>query len=274
MSQAKPAAIFITLAIMALSSVGCTRYTTPGPGADLARLTGMTEEQMRAGTDAGIQQMLDRRPMSPMPATLAVARVQGSGYRSVSVRHAHGRGTYSVVTTRDIEREGDYQRVAALPMVADLVTISRLFLPTQLEDHEQLREAAAAAHADMLLIYTLDTALGLKDLLEPASVLTLGMFPSKQAQVSSSAAAVLLDTRTGFLYGAVEATEHRRQAANAWTSASAIDDARKAAERAAFEKMLDEFELLWADVVRRRLPQGADVKVLEDRIKAGRMPTD
>lgn len=120
----------------------------------------------------------------------------------------------------------------------------------------------------MLLIYTLDTAMGVKDLMEPASVITLGLFPSQQAQVSSSAAAVLLDTRTGFLYGSVEATEHRRQAANAWTSAQAVDDARQAAERAAFEAMLDEFEHLWTDVVRRRLPQGADVEALQRELGA------
>lgn len=276
MLRAKPTAIVITSAIMALSmwSAGCTRYTTPGPGADLARLIGMSEQQMRNSTDAEIQQVLDRQPVSPMPAILAVARVQGSGYRSYSLGRAYGQGSYSVVTTRDIERESDYQRVAALPMVADLVTISRLFLPTELKDHEQLRQAAAAAHADMLLIYTIDTAMGVKDLLEPASVLTLGLFPSKQAQVSCSAAAVLLDTRTGFLYGSVEATEHRRQAANSWTSEAAVDDARKAAERAAFEKMLDEFEGLWADVVRRRLPEGADAKALDEQIKSGQMPTD
>lgn len=268
--RAVVSAALVTL--IALLSIGCSTYVTPGPGADLSRLTGLSQEEMRANTDEGVQAMLDRKPMSPMPAILAVARVQGAGYRSHSVSRSYGYGSYSVMTTRDIEKESDYQRIAALPMVADLVTISRLFLPKKLEDHQQLREAAAAAHADMLLIYTLDTAMGVKDLMAPASVITLGLFPSQQAQVSCSAAAVLLDTRTGFLYGAVEATEHRRQAANLWTSEQAVDDARKAAERAAFEAMLDDFEDVWGEVVRRRLPRGADVEVLEKQLETQEVP--
>ena len=51
------------------------------------------------------------------------------------------------------------------------------------------------------------------------------------------------------MYGLAEATAKRTQLANAWTSEQAIDESRRKTEREAFEKLLDEFENTWNQVI-------------------------
>jgi hypothetical protein len=52
-----------------------------------------------------------------------------------------------------------------------------------------------------------------------------------------------------YVYGLVEATEYEEQMASAWTANKAVEEARKRAERKAFEELLNELSLMWKDVV-------------------------
>ena len=216
---------------------GCsTAYRTPGGGANL-----------KLFADRDVREIFERQPSAPRPVHLAIARVQAPHYRSYSSR-SHGQGRYSVVTVRDVEQDEDFERIANLPDVAQVATLNRLLLPDKLESDTDLRRAAATLHADMVLIYTFDTDFFIDDALRPLTVVTLGLSPNKVVRVNTTASAVLLDVRTGYVYGACESTARRKQLASAWTSRDAIDSSRRKTEREAFELLLTDFEKLWQRV--------------------------
>ncbi|MDY7108286.1 MAG: hypothetical protein SYC29_06575 [Planctomycetota bacterium] len=227
---------------------GCAaRYATPSRGADMS-LFGGEKAKLQQFTDRKVQVALDRKPTARFPVTLAVVRVQEAGYRSRTAR-GYGSGEYSVVTTRDIEEDEDFKAINDLDRISGVATVNRLLLPARLSDDRELRAAAAAVHADMLLLYTLDTAFTTEDGMRPLTVLTLGLFPTKNVRVNSTASALLLDTRTGYVYGVAEASAEGAQLANAWTSGDAADQARRRIEREAFGRLVGRFEHAWADVV-------------------------
>lgn len=237
MKKTKKQFLVVALIIGALLS-GCATYRTPAGGVDIPAMT-----------DWDIEELLKVEPASPFPVRLAVARVQASGYISRTNR-GYGEGRYSIVTTRDIESESDFERVGRLVMVGGVAPLNRLLVPTQLDTLKDLRVAAARLKTDMLLLYSLDTAFHIESTpLGPLSTITLGFLPNKEAHVTTTTSGALIDVRTGFVYGVAEATETEKQRANIWTSQDAIDESRLRAEKASFQSFLSEFEKLWKSTV-------------------------
>ena len=216
---------------------GCATYTTPGGPISIPAIT-----------ETSVADALAREPAASFPARVIIARVQAAGYRSHTNR-GYGSGNYSVLTTRDMEQEADFQRIATLPGVGDVGTLSRVLLPSRLQSTEDLRAAAAQLRGDVVLMYTLDTAFETDTRrLGPLQVVGLGFFPNKSSIVSTTCAAAFIDVRTGFVYGVAETTATETQRSNVWNTRSAIDSARLLAEREAFESALDEIEELWGEV--------------------------
>ena len=225
---------------------GCySEYVTPGAAANLEGFE-----------DPGLADIAARRPQAPFPARLAVVRVQGSGYRAYNLS-SHGHGRFSVVTARDVETDEQMERVRRLPDVAGVGTLNRMLLPERLDSDRDLRMAAAALHTDMLLLYTFDTQFETDELIPVAGVITLGIFPDRQARVVSTVSGLLMDVRSGYIYAALETTERQHQAANFWTSEDAADDARRRAEAMAFEELVRQFEQTWPKVVSEYAPRAA-----------------
>jgi len=222
---------------------GCATYTTPGAGVSVGNLS---------QADGDIAELLKRQPAAQFPARLAVARVQASGYSSRSSGNCYGTGRYCVLTTRDIETERDFERLANNSMVSDVALMSRLLLPAKLESTRELRRAAASLKTDLLLVYSVDTGFNIENTdVGPLALLSLGFLPTKKARVTSTASAALYDVLTGFLYGVAEATATEDQRGTFWSSSEAVDNARVKAEAEAFKKLLGEIEKLSANVVRQ-----------------------
>lgn len=238
--------VLSAVAVLA-ATTGCVKYKTPGAAADLASI-GLGPDERAMSTDNGLRSLLDRKPTATFPASIAVTRIQSPGYRS-HTGQSWGRGNYSVVMVRDVETDEHFDRIAALDGIASLGTINRLLLRHSLESSYELREAAAQLHADMLLIYTFDTAFTADDHAEPLTIVTLGLFPAMNVRLHTTATAVLMDTRNGYIYGLCETSAHRSQLANAWTSDLAIDESRRKTEAEAFDKLVGEFEQLWPQIV-------------------------
>jgi hypothetical protein len=232
------------VATLSLATVdtGCSSYAVPGRGAEMS-LLGMEQ------TDHAVQAALDKRPLASLPTSIAPVRVEQSGYRSETTE-SYGRGNYSVVTTRDIEAPEQIARLEHLPMVRGLAPIGRMLLPYDLNSDRELRQAAAELHADMLLIYTLDTTFVVDDKAVPLTVITLGLSPNQQARVVCTASAVLMDTRNGYVYGIAEAAAKQSQLADAWTSGNAVDETRRRTEGEAFGKLVGELQKTWTGVMR------------------------
>lgn len=234
----KPRPLILS-ALGALFLCSCATYVTPGRQADLSTFT-----------DSRVKKAFVARPAIRFPANLAVVRIQESGYRSESAQGV-GSGAYSVVTSRDIETEQDIDTISKLPGVAGVVTLNRLLLPKSLSSDLDLREAAAKLQAEAVLVYTLATEFSDRDVIAPLTTLTLGLAPNKRYKINSTASAILMDTKTGYIYGALEEGDSRSGLTIAWGSSNAIDAARKKAERAAFDKLLISFQPFWTRIYNR-----------------------
>jgi len=233
------------LLLLSVALAGCAttaRYTTPGAAVDVAALA-----------EPEIKEAFSVEPASPFPSRVAIARVQSSGYRAgygQTMRHGHGAGRYSVVTTRDVESDEDLGRIGGLPGVMAIAPVGRILLPERLESVRDLRVPAANLRADLLLIYTIDTTFVVDGTpLGPLSLITLGFIPNRVAHVTSTSSCALIDVRTGFLYGVTESTAIEEERHTRWSSRVSIENARRAAERESFVGLVDNFELLWRDVV-------------------------
>lgn len=216
----------------------CSTYTTPGAGVSLAAIS-----------DVDIAEAMSRQPALTFPARLAVARVAAVGYRSGS-NESIGSGAYAIVTTRDIESDASFERLGRMPRVAAIAPVSRLLVPANLGSTRDLRTAAAQLRADAVLIYTIDTRFRTESAqLGPLQTIALGFLPSEKAVVNATCAFMIIDVRTGFVYGTGETTATEDQRSNIWGSQSAIETARLKAEQRAYEDSLAEVEKLWASIL-------------------------
>jgi hypothetical protein len=246
-----PALLRACILVAVLSAAGCAStytYTTPGAGLNLKTF---------ANTEPGIEAKMKVEPAVVFPARLAVARVQAPGYASRSAA-CFGTGRYCVVTARDIETDESQKRLAGLPLVAGVAVLNRMLLPERIESTQNLREAAAALKTDMLLLYSIDTVFNVESTdVGPLAIITLGFLPTKNARVTATASAALYDVRTGFVYGLAEASATDEQRGTFWSTADAIDTARRRAEADAFQKMIGEVEKFWGDVLKTHVRIGA-----------------
>jgi hypothetical protein len=236
--------IFSLALVSAALLSGCSTYTTPAAG--VANLSAISSSSMRESFSA--------EPAAQFPASIAAVRVQAPRYQNYYTRNeggVYGSGRYSIVTVKEVEDQADIQRIASLPHVAGLATISTLLLPAQLESDKELREAAARLKADMLLLYTFNTSFHKNDKSTALNAITLGLSPTRRIFVRVTASALLIDTRTGFIYAAQEANEKRELTTNAWESNETADRARRIAEKAAFKTLVSEFEKNWPQVIER-----------------------
>src|SRR5262245_13763437 len=139
---AKLAIVFIA----SLLNACATKYVTPGAGANLTAIT-----------SPDIAAAMKTEPAASFPARIAIVRVEGAGYRSYSAT-GYGRGQFSIVTARDVENEEDFAVISKMPQVAAIAFLNKLLLPSDVISTQNRRIAAATLKADILLMYSFDTA--------------------------------------------------------------------------------------------------------------------
>lgn len=234
--------------VLALAVPGCATYIPPGAKADL-----------QAFAPPDIQAGFAAKPSNPFPASIAVVRVQGPQYTNHWLQRqggSYGTGRYSVVLTREANEDEQLVRVNRLPKVAGVVSVNRMLLPETLESDKEIRAAASRLQADLVLLYTFDTAFFDNDVAKPLTVISLGLSPTRRISATTTCSALLLDTRTGYVYSAYEVTERAETFATSWGSADTADEARRTNERAAFRKLVDELSASWPKVLERHAPRG------------------
>ena len=205
---------------------------------------------MATFSDPSVKKAYKATPAIHFPANLAFVRVQASGYRSETARGI-GSGAYSVVTARDIEKESDFNKISALPGVQGVTGLNRLLLPSNFSSDLDIREAAAKLQTDAILIYTFDTVVESNQAIPPLTLLSLGILTNTKYKITSSASAILLDTKTGFVYGAIEESSTRSGVAVPVVNPGSMDAARRQSEREAFDKLLVSFEPFWNRIYKR-----------------------
>ena len=230
------------VALLALAAAlgGCAaaKYVTPGGPARLDSID-----------RADIAEVAARQPAASFPARIAVVRVQAADYRS-STAEPLATGRFAVVPTKELISDDELRAIGEWDDVAAVAPLSKLLLPAKLESIEDLRLAAAKLQADVLLVYTIDTSFRVQGRgYGPLAVLSLGLVPDRDAYVTSTASAIFVDVRTGFVYGVAEATEKQSGLTTAWSSSDTVDAKRIAAERGAGRLLLTEARQTWSGIV-------------------------
>ncbi|MFT4586233.1 MAG: hypothetical protein ACI9VS_000679 [Candidatus Binatia bacterium] len=244
----KSTVLFPILAALLMSLAGCATYIPPGGKADL-----------QAFAPPSIQEGFAAKPSNPFPASIAAVRVQGPTYSNYYLRQnggKYGTGRYSVIMTKEVEEQAQFDRVTALPQVSGLVALNRMLLPPRLEGDREIREAASRLRADLVFLYTFDTAFFGVDAAKPLTVITLGLSPTRKITAVTTVSALLLDTRTGYIYSAYEVTEREAMVSTSWGSSDTADEARRKTERRAFGKLVDEFVASWPKLLQRHEKKG------------------
>ncbi|MFA5783708.1 MAG: hypothetical protein WC962_02385 [Phycisphaerae bacterium] len=245
---------FAIISLMLLVLVGCENYTTPS-GPAMSIFAGVPKDKVVVAGEPDVNEPNEvagvafeqREPMAKFPANIVYVRTQEQGYKSQTAK-GEGWGAFSVVYTRDIEKDSDWEQLGQMVNVAQIGPLSKLLVPAYLQSEKDLRQAAARLNSDMLLIYTLDTNFMDRDTSAGLTVITLGLGATINVRVTSTVSALLLDTRSGYVYGVVEETAMQEKNTAALTSKNAMDNMRLAVERQAFEQFINEFELLWKNV--------------------------
>jgi len=236
-----PVQIFLLVLLFTLA--GCATYMPPGARADL-----------QAFGPSSIQEGFAVKPTNPFPASIAVVRVQAPRYNNYYLRQnggVYGSGNYSIVMTKEVGEDTQLDRLLALPQLSGIVSLNRMLLPSNLTGDLELREAAARLQADMVFIYTFDTAFFDSDASVPLSVITLGLSPTRKITAVTTVSALLMDTRTGYIYAAYEETERKAILSTSWGSRDNADDARRKTEQLAFEKLIDDLTESWPKFLER-----------------------
>jgi hypothetical protein len=238
------------LPILALGLGGCSTYIPPGAKADL-----------QAFAPPGIQEGFAAKPTNPFPASIAAVRVQSPDYSNYHLRQnggQYGSGRYSVITTREVEEQSQFDRIVSLPQVSGVVALNRMLLPPRLENDREIREAASRLQAELVFLYTFETAFFDKDAAKPLTVITLGLSPTRKITALTTASALLMDTRTGYIYSAYEVTEREATVSTSWSSKDTADETRRKTERRAFGKLVDELVASWSTLLQRHVKSKAD----------------
>jgi hypothetical protein len=223
-----------------LACAGCASYVTPGAAVHLQDID-----------RPDIAAAAARKASPNFPARLAVVRVQAPQYRSYSAE-AYGSGRFSVLTTQELLTDNHMSSIVAWPGLAGAIPINRLLLPPKFESFDDLRLSAAQIQADILLVYTLDTSFRIQGRgYGPLAVISLGVAPDRDAYITSTASAVFIDVRTGFIYGVAEATAKASGLTNVWSSQSTIDKKRIEAEQQAFDGLMTQAAVTWRGIAAR-----------------------
>lgn len=235
---------FVLLLTLALCA-GCASYATPGGPAPLPKLA--AAETPAAG-----------QPTLSFPISLHLVRIQAADYQSFSMGTLVG-GSFSAVASAELATPPRMHALAQWPLIADVQTLRTDALPPQLETLDDLRLAAAKSLADVLIIYTVDTRFESGgESLSPLAELSLGKAPEQETHIQSVASALLLDVRTGYQFGAVQASARVDDLDGAWLVASALDRKRLDAEQQAFAALLAEVEKLWTGIAAQNGFTGSD----------------
>lgn len=230
-------------ALAAFLSACSTTYIPPGPKAEL-----------QSFAPADIQAGFAAKPTNPFPASIAMVRVQSPEYSNYNIQQQGGRygaGRYSVILAKEADEDSQFNRISKLPQIAGITGINRMLLPAKLENDKELRMAASRLQADLLFVYTFDTAFFDKDLAKPLSVVTLGLSPTRKISAITTCSALLIDTRTGYVYSTYEATEKADTISTSWNSRDTADAARRHNEQVALKKLTDEIESSWSKLLER-----------------------
>ena len=243
----------VTLLSLLLAGCASTYVANPRPAAAIAGPgAGLSAGERDALTDVMVRRDSRAKPLAGFPANLAVARVQSARtyHRSPYDREPALVDQLRVVNTRELE-EDLYEKVSKWPLITNVTRVSPLLLGTEMATQTDIRRVAGQLNSDILLLYTFNSHVKRNDWFAPLSIASLGTAPTIQVNVTSTVSAILVDSRTGYLYAMIEASGKSYHFAGGLNEDDAKKTATRRADRRALERMVKDFEGAWAEVLRQ-----------------------
>ena len=223
---------------------GCSSYRAPAPAVDIPSIA-----------EGDINNLLKIEPATQFPAKLAVAHIQAADRAAAPSNSGYGSGRYSVVPPSGGGEDAELARLAALPQIAAVQGFNRMLLPPTLNSIRDLRVIAAKLQADLLLIYTTD--IGVRSNSEsggPLATATFGLLKDKTTEMTATTSGILVDVRTGFMYGLIDSKGDAAQTRTVFHVSNRKESQALQArsEQKSLGQFVGEFERLWGGVLRRR----------------------
>jgi len=251
-------AVVATIFAVAAGS-GCLYYgDRPGSTpADFGEV-GLLRTDTTRGARFHIPPRQSARPAAALPTSLALARVQGeSAYSSLhqgSIVRMQFVPADHPTTSSTTPSRSQLERLDALHLIDDAFTVDPMPAHQREDLLTSLRRASLDRGAGLLMLYTFQTWTEASDGVPPVDLATLGVLPDVVTEATTTAHAVLIDAKSGYIYARAEADEETWQLASHWTREQAREHALERAERRAFNRLIDAFDPAWAEILRRYDP--------------------
>lgn len=236
--MAKKWVFLLSWIVTAMLLGGCASYRTPGAAVNIPSIA-----------EGDIETLLKNGPGSVFPARVAVVRVQAANY-SPGSNSGYGSGRYSVLAPQ--REDAELMRMADLPQVSAVLTFNPMLLPPALNSVRDMRVIAAKLQADLLVIYTIDTSFLVEnERVSPLGKITFGLLGDKNVQVRAATAGMLVDVRTGYIFGLINAHGQWVEKRDAFhiTDRDEADRSRQQADQESLRQFVDDFARLWQSVL-------------------------
>lgn len=239
------------LAVSACQTTGASRANTRGttpPAPPLAAIISAEQARQSSGAqlsatadlsspaarlNAEVAALYDTVPEVILPARIALARAGSREmqvtseaelaiWRETAAELGEGFGEFLTLSPVSADMAGELTETQVRGVVADV------------------RRAAALQKADYVLLYSVATGAGTNsNVLDVADLTIIGLWvaPSRNVNATATAEAILLDVRTGYVFGAATAQGEDTTLTTAMRSDQAERGARKAAQLDAVEKL-------------------------------------
>lgn len=196
-------------------------------------------------SDSDVADDFSRKPAATFPAHLMVARIAGATEDTYGCHRYYGGYGRSALSLdfSDTPKHVELTEVLAKQSgVSGVCSINPLLLMGTPSGDDALlksiRRAGARVHADIVLVYQLNSARESDSSAPILSLLTLGLAPNYRVESEASVSAILVDVRNGYVYGVWSGADRRNERATGWFAETTAKDSRRASEAAVMDKFI------------------------------------
>lgn len=235
-------------AVFCLASIltGCAAsdsYLTPSEPANLSSFTDapITPNSANAANAANsanpgkpdytsaIDANFKSQPAARFPARIALMQVQHNQFSSAGA---------AVSLPQKESLAAVEKHLTDKKVITGIANLNNLLIDKNAPESQSIRLAASRVKADILVLYTLDTKSLTKDFeVGPLNLLLLGFVPNRNVTLNCKASAVVIDVRSGFVYGLTEADGSDWGIATVWNESSTTTRCSANAENQALTQL-------------------------------------
>lgn len=227
---------FLKLSVVTLGAgvlASCTDgYTTPSSYQTSAPTRSKTQSNSLVSNSKHV------KPTVKFPTRLAVVKVK-DGYG----------GKLTVAPNQHVERPEYAQTISELEGLKGMVNLNNTTVGNGSVSYTSLRRSARNLGADMLGIYKFNTST--QDTEGPAVIqfASLGFAPVNSQKSVSAVSLILMDAKTGYVYGVLEESDKSSRLSSSWTTYNARSVNELKSKQKAMDKLMKKVPTFWNRIV-------------------------